>query len=337
MNIKNNLVLKIISVVLAIVIWVGIINIVTPLVEVSLIVPIEFNYNEDTSINGKSYNIKDSYNNARIRYRIRRNSSNTITANDIKAFIDINNDTVSGEQEVKLKFFNGVDKHMADFDYSPKKISIAVDEIITKKYKVVAHTTKQLPPGLVIENIDINPKEVEVRGTLEELENIGEVNIEISLDRQESSFSGQAAVKLSDTFGNTISSGTVRSVVDNVDYFVTVYSSKNITIETNITGNVAIGHEYAGAIVNPSSIGISATRDVLTKIHSVTLPEIDISELKENTDFVFDLTTLLPEGVKIIGSSNNVTVTIGVNRLNTRNNVFGPTNISTSSNIVPYE
>lgn len=337
MNIKNNLVLKIISMALAIVIWVGIINIITPLVEVSLIVPIELNYNEETSTNGKSYNIEDSYNNVRIRYKIRRNSSNSITSNDVKAFIDLNNDTVSGTQDIKLKFFNGVDKYLADIDYSPKKVSIAVDEVVTRKFEVIAHTTKQLPPGLVVENIDINPKEVEVRGTIEELDNIGEVNIEISLDRQESSFSGQAAIKINDVFGNAIHGGTVRSAVDNVDYFVTVYSSKNITIETNIVGNVAIGHEYAGAIVNPSSIGISATRDVLTKIYSITLPEIDITELKENTDFVFDLTTLLPEGVKIIGSKNNVTVTVSVNRLNARNNIFGPIIVSTSSNVEPYE
>ena len=88
---------------------------------------------------------------------------------------------------------------------------------------------------------------------------------------------------------------------------------KNVDINENIEGTPASGYSISGIYIAPDNIDVAGDESALRSIRSIELPEIDISGASNNIIREFKLEDYLPDGVRVVGSSNStgyVTVTI---------------------------
>ena len=311
-QISENLIWKIGSVLIAVVIWITVMNIVRPLVEERVTVPIEIVSKTDEKNINNIYNIRDNVNNARVSFRVRSDYAGKITSSDLKAVIEVPENYADGFLPVKIKYLNNVQSYIASSNYYPTNLFIIKDEMVQETFEIVSHTTDQLAPGLRVGSILLSKNSVVITGNRKDIENVNEVRVDIPLGEKSENFSGQAPIQICDAYGNEITNSTVRADVENVDYTVLLYSVKRVSVEARTVGRPFIGYKLNSISVNPTGLSLSGTKDSIAGIYSIVLPEIDITNLSQTTEFEFKTSELLPDGIIDVSNTEKIVVTVNL-------------------------
>ena len=131
-RISENLIWKIGSILAAFIIWCAIMNIVKPLVEERVSVPIQLIVANDDTGENATYNTKDNITTVRVNYRIRSDYIGKINSNDFEAIINIPNGFTNGFLPIKINYLNNVKNYIASSNFYPTTALITKDEIRTE-------------------------------------------------------------------------------------------------------------------------------------------------------------------------------------------------------------
>ena len=311
-KISENLIWKIGSFLAAFMIWCVVMNIVKPLVEERVSVPIQIIAANDNTDENATYNIKDNITTVRVNYRIRSDYIGKINSNDFEAIINIPNGFTNGFLPIKVNYLNNVKNYIASSNFYPTTALITKDEIIKQNFDIVPHTTGQLNPGLRVGNIMLSKNSIEITANKKDIEKVKEVRVDIPLDNQSKNFSGQAVIKICDGYGNEITNSTIKAEIENVDYTVLLYSLKTVDVEVNLTGRPYRGFEVDNVIISPQRISIGGTKDAISHISKIVLPEIDITNIVDTITYEYNIKDILTDDSIDVGSVEKITVVVNI-------------------------
>lgn len=96
---------------------------------------------------------------------------------------------------------------------------------------------------------------------------------------------------------------------------------KNLSLDFDVTGEVAGGYRYTGVECGLKSVPVVGLKSALASLNTITIPkeELDVSGARANIVKTIDLNDYLPEGVSLAGKdSSEITVTLTVEQLKER-------------------
>ena len=326
----NNLAYKLVSLWVAITIWIVVINVVRPIVSGFVTVPITVTNETALETMGKTYNIDSA--SIRVTYNVSSEQVNAIRQSDFVASIDLS-DLVNGENEylpVYVVPMNNVEKLVTNIDWAPKNIHVQTDVLTSKRLSVNYNLIGNLSSDLSIGNIVLSPTEIYAVGSEMELSKIKEVQIDIRLTGKEENFSDVASPKLIGLDNQVISKHDLSLSVDEINYSVSIYLNKSITLNSVIDGTVRNGYSYAGSIVTPNTLSISGPRSIITGLYYIDLPTINIDGLYETTEWTFSINDIIPLGLRVNNNITEVVVKAAVNKLD----VLPPPDRNDKTNII---
>jgi YbbR domain-containing protein len=324
----NNFPFKIVSVLIAIVIWYLVVYNNDPIQTNSYQVPVQV-VNESYIANGKQqFVIDESYKTVTVYVTGNRSALREIDKDDIKVvadltqIVDLDRDPVMVPLSVSL---DGFDE--SNIELSRYAIPIVIENVASKELLINTSTGNTSPNnGFEVGSLTPNQSTVTVYGPESIINSIDSVTAEIDINGLDHDDSVQADLVFIDKNQDVISDAIIENDITFVggkpDIYVAVdlwRIKSDINLKIDYTGTPADGFMIGSILTTPDQITLAGTDKALEKIeendNSIDIPAdlIDVSGLSSDKQIELDLTELIPEDTKIpVSTSSNLIVNITV-------------------------
>ena len=294
----ENFSLKALSLFLAFVIWVLVVNVSKPEISDSRTVTLEVLNQNAFDSDAKTW-VADRTS-VTVSYNVRTDMRSSISSSDFRAYISLSDYSITGSVPVYYEVLNGKESIIDNVQIRPSVVKITLENIQKKKFDIKYTTTGDPKSGYRVVNVASSPESVYITGKESEIGRISAVGIEIDVTGISSNQEGIAQLVYYDANGNKLTNlQGVTSNDDNIDYSVTVHKEKNINLLSSVTGTPAAGYQYESTTVSPDSVALSSLPGVIDSMTVFQLPEININEARDSVSVTYDLSQILPAGVEL--------------------------------------
>ena len=331
-KITDNIPLKIMSVAVAVVVWLIVVNIDNPvrtnyytLTNVELI---NKEYVESSDTIGKMCMPEEKQDSIRIAITTNKKIRDKIKVSDITATADLQQAVSLDTNPVMVPItvtcsVPGVTPN--DIKVTPQNLSVNLDEKETQEF-VVNVSRGDTKPGKDYEvgSLTANPEKVRITGPKSLVNKIDKVNATISLDGNTQDFTQDVNLTIIDKNQEALSDSEMNSlrIENNAKVSVTARLWKirqGVGISAGYVGSPASGYQVGTVTTVPDTISVAGSTEGLETLtqndNTITIPadSIDISGESRDVERKLSLKNLLPDNVKLTSdSSEDVWVTVSI-------------------------
>ena len=311
----NNLSLKILSAVCAIIIWIIIVNVYDPSTSVTVSgVEVQLVNTESLTEKEYAYDVVDG---SKISVYISgpRSIVTDIKAKDIVATADLSNVTVFSDYvDIDVKVVkDGVSASSIEIAPKTTAIRLKIENRVTKTFNIDTELVGTPADGYVIGGQQISPSSVKVTGTSSVVDSISSVKVLYDVSGATMNISDAAPIKIYDSQGTEIVDDRIELSKTAVDIKVNVLMTKTVPVTYKTKGTPADGYGVSGIDQAVTEAVIAGTEDALRDVNSMDVPDsaIDVSGLNADKIFHVRLSSYLPGNITVMSEGVvNVTVRI---------------------------
>lgn len=308
---KNNTVLKILSLLSAIVLWVYVMGEVNPTITRTIEnIPVEL-LNENT-LQQRELAIKNQAGfTADVIVEGKRADINSLDREKIKATADI-----FGYEEgdnyvpVQLEMPDNIKLR----EIKTPKIQVTLEKLTSVYKAVTVEFTGEKEEGTQPGNVEVSPAEVEVKGGESAVNSVERVEAKVPSEEIGNELEVVTAEPVAvDKKGKQVFNVTLSA--DTIEVKAILYHTKTVPLKVKITGTVPAAYQVDEISV-PDEISIRGPKDTLDTIQSVTAEPIDLSHVTAST--TLPLKPKLPKHVEVADESQNQGAEIKIKGLSTK-------------------
>ena len=300
---KDNLLAKIISLVVACFLWAYVMMEQNPVVERYYEVPLQ---QRDVAETMAVFNAPEV---VTVQVRASRLLLGDSAVQDIIAYIDLK-DVAEGQQKLPV---TAVFTKGEVVNVLPKEVNVLVDRVTEKTVPVVTSVVDNADEDITVDSNAIKPARVVVRGASTKLSKLDKVTAPVSIKEQRENFQAECILVALDENGKLVSDVQIipdKATVDAI--IVRKMISAELPVRVVITGEMQEGLQIAQMQVLPEKVRITAPPSVLKKLRELNTKPIDITTLTGSMAVNTELD--LPD--KVIPDNRAVQVRFSVERQN---------------------
>ena len=322
-RLTKNFGLKIVSFLLAIMLWLLVVNIDDPVVRWTFLdVPVTIKNADVITNQGMIYEVLDGTDViSRVTVYAPRSVGENISKSDIVATADMN--TLNSLNILQVEFsVPKVGSKVSDIRGSTDSMRVSIENKKNIQKVLKTNINGEAPEGYVVGNVTTDQNLVRVAGPESVVDRVASANINIdmnALSEFTSDIQTSVPVRLYDVDGNEVEGSTLTKNPDSVRITIEILSTKDVPLRFEVDGETAEGYGFTGEIVGDvQTVRIAGRRSSIANVNEIVIPAeaFDLSEARENTMIEIDVCDYLPENVQMADKSTSVPVhvTIGVER-----------------------
>lgn len=331
-KITDNLSLKIMSVAVAVVVWLIVVNIDNPVgtnyYTITNVELINKEYVESSDTIGKMCMPEENQDTVRVAITADKKTRDKIRVSDISAVADLQQAVSLDTNPVMVPItvtcsVSGIGP--GDIKVTPQNLSVNLDEKETQEF-VVNVTRGDTKPGKDYEvgSLTANPEKVRITGPKSLVNKIDKVNAAIELNGKTQDFTQEVTFSIIDKNQEALSDSEMNSlrIENNAQVIVTAKLWKirqGVKISAGYVGTPAEGYQAGMIKTVPDTISVAGSTEGLETLAAndnvITIPSesIDISGESSDVEKKISLKDLLPDNVKLTSdSSEDVWVTVSI-------------------------
>lgn len=321
---KNNLGLKIMAVLFAVLLWWTVVNIDDPIDTQKYQVDVMVINTEVVTNAGKSYQITNGTKNVTVSVRARRKVLDEIKASDIIATADFR-ELQGTSVPIRVKI-NGYENKYVEALANPRNIQVQTEVTETKTFPIAVATIGKVRDGYILDktNTVAKPKSIEISGPNSSLGRIARVVAKIDVSELATDTTLQAEVIYYDSADNIIDKALLSSNCDKngVSVDVKLFEVKQVLLRFNTSLiTPAEGYIFNGIDVEPQYIevaGKSEDLDELTQL-DVKAEALRKEGITASEEVLIDISEHLPKDIILADeTAGSVVVRILVERAGTK-------------------
>lgn len=322
---KNNIGLKLLAILFAILLWIVVVNIDDPVMTKTFSgIPVIVEHSEILTEQQKTYQIVDDTQNVNVTVSAKRRTLSKIKAEDLVVTGDIREMYLDSQIPLEVTI-NGYEGSYENAVTSPRNLQIQIEENISKTSYITPMATGQVRDGYILGDLQTDPETVTINGPESLVSKISKVVTEVDVSGlAEDTVIGSELV-LYDEDNNVIDQSRLANNLGNfgVNVAVTLYKTRTIPIHVD-TSEVKVreGYHLASAKLAPEQIEVAGPDEALNEVESIDIPAEELSReiIESRTELAVDLTEYLPQNIQLADSmANSVIITIALERDGTRN------------------
>ena len=299
--VQHNLPVKIAAVIVAIVLWLYVMNDQNPAIDGSYTVPVTIENAPD------GYLMNAAANTVTIRVRGPRALFVAADRSDFHASVRLS-DFVEGEKAYTVE--TSIPYGFELVSVSPDKISVTLDRIVQKTFKAELTASGEPVSGYTVDKITQANETATVEGPRSLVDRVVHIAGHISLAGQSGDFSVHTSLHAIDADGREVSG--VALLPESTDVSVRLargLSRKVVEVQARPRSDLAPHLRLEGITVEPARIEIAGPEDVIGKITSIGTEEFSLSDVHETEKRQVKLR--LPAGVTVTDPNVTVEVKVG--------------------------
>ena len=322
-RLKNNFGLKLLSLLLAFLLWLLVINIDKPMeTKVFQGIPVVVEHGEIVTQQKKTYRIMDNTQTVNVKVYATRSVLSKISNEDIVATADMKELFLESQIPIEIKI-KGADYESAQAE--PRNLQVKIEDNSSKSIPITPVSVGTVRDGYVLGEMNVEPKKVTINGPESVVDRVNKAVAEVSVSGLFEDTEKDAKLILYDGNGEVIDQTQLANNLGNfgVSVNVKILKSKSVPIEADGSALQAKeGYSISDVVVTPKGIEVAAEKEILKNIEKIYIPpEVLSSEvISEKTDISVDILPYLPEGIRLADESEStVVVTVTVEKDGTKN------------------
>ena len=319
---KKDIVLKVISVLIAIIIWFFVMDSSSnPLETTTFTVPIKTK--NENMLNEKNIGIKNSNypQEVLLSVRGRRNKLIGLNPNNFEIVLDFAQVQTIDDSVIPLNVPTSDVKGISIVEINPNSVELDIENIIKKSFPVeVQYEGTPKRKYEVISHI-VEPEKIQVRGFESVVNSVNKVIVLVDINGLDRDTTIRKDYKIFDKDGNEINDLTSNTSVD-----VRVEFAKEISLTTYVTGNPHQDYVFKKISVNPDKVLVKGPPEELDNLNEIKIEPFNIQNAKENKSEEIPIT--LPENITLASEEKEVEISVEIEKLVTKELIFSKSEIS---------
>jgi YbbR domain-containing protein len=320
---KKDIKIKILAFFLALLFWLYVSNVTNPFKSVTI-------YNVPVTVVNEDYLSQNNFelkNTPRtfidITIRGRQDVVDKVRPTDFEVFLDYSQVMSASVRKLALSEPLCLFRNVTIESYSPKEIDIQLARKKAGSFYVELVPNITMKPGYVMLQAIVTPEKVPVYMEEAIVDSIGSVKAFLELtDIDRDTVVRQVQCKAFDRAGNEITG------LDLMKVDVTVQTAKEVAVSLVTRGRLAANHiEIQGnRVVEPAKVLVRGAPEILEELKEIKTEQVDIDGLDKDLSIAAPL--VIPEGVELVNSPQEVRVSLDVEELVLRSFEFTNDEIS---------
>ena len=333
MSLTNNIGLKFLAVLIALVLWLAIVNVNDPEKTITVSnIPISVTNESAITSRDMVYNVKsEQYLNITVSGK--RSIVSNLSAEDFRATASLKELSKVNSIPVDVTTKNAsLGRKITIVKQSAQTILVDVENVEEKDFTdLVVEYTGKVADGYVAGLSSMSTDEVTVKAPTSIIDKIKKVAVRCSLDGTTTNISKKCPVILYDKNDKEIKSDEIELSDKKIRVNVNVLRAKQVPISTinkDELGKPADGYVVDDVILSSDSITVYGSEESLDSIESLDIQDdIDVSDAKGDVTQNIDVTGKLPKGLSVSVEST-ITVKVLIKKLITRTFEYDASEVS---------
>ena len=314
----NNWGLKLISLVLAFLLWFLVVEIGDPKDDQDMgNVVVRLTNTQLLDAENKVYEILDNTNVVRVTVYAPKSVLSQIRSSDITAEADISKltDINTVPIDFSIPTISG-----ATVTGSHDYVKLNIEEKASKYVSLSSKTTGEVADGYAVTALTPDQNRIEVSGPRSVVDQIRYAGAEIDVTDASSNLVANVDIALYNVLGEEIDQSKITKNVDHVKMSVEILAVKEVPITLTVDSTPEKGYMISGEpISDVSKVKLAGSAYNLSRVTEVSVPAdvLDLTGATEDKEFTLDIREYLPENTKLADStfSGKVTVTVPIEQI----------------------
>ena len=335
-KLTNNLGMRILAVVIAILSWIIVVNVSDPIIESTYSgIPVEIINADTITKQNKTYDILNDTDSISVTLSAKRSISDLLGRDNIKATADLANlDMEKGTVRIKLetnKYNDKIESIKAKNDI----LEVSIENLMRKQFAITSQVNGEPSDGYVIGDTVLDQNVVTVQGPESIVSQIDKAVVEASVAGMSTSISTTSTIRYYDADGNQLDSARLSGNISSVNLKVDVLATKMLGFRFNTTGELDPDYAIAGDITSDiDEVLVAGKSSIVTNTSAIAIPAsaIDIEGKRETFSLTIDVTKYLPDTLKLIDEDfdGKITVTVPIGEMQSKEVEVAKSNITIS-------
>lgn len=292
-----DLIALLLSLLLALVIWVNANQTEDPIIRRALQIPVNYIGTPDNVRIIQPTNLNTP---VLVAYEGPTSVVNELTADDFTATVDLSQ--VPFGEEVLVEIQVQTDNNRIEMDPpAPSDVSVHLEELVTKEIPVELEIRGAVPRGYTAGQAVIDPQFIVVEGLASDIENIELARITVFLGSNDTETKVDTRPPIFyDSQARVVGVSGLTMSPDEVSVTIPISEAEDFAtkvISVNVVGNPAPGYRVLNATIDPPSVLVTGTPSRLERPFTVQTEPIDVTGLTETFETRVSLD--LPTGITL--------------------------------------
>ncbi len=314
-NIFNNIGLKLLAVLIAIITWLVVMNISDYTVTKTITGITVVTENGDAIENlGKVYDVSNGKT-VDIVVKGPRSVVDSLTKEDFVASADLSKLSITNTVTVTVEAKNESVGSRVDISIVDDILKLTIEDKKSQQFPIKVVYTGDVAEGYYLGKPTTTPNLITIEGPESVLESINEVRAVVKVDGKTGSFDELAEIKCFDAYGTDLSDKSITFDTKTVTVKTKIYATKEVPVKITTVGDPAEGYVSTGINYNPTSILIAGEAEDLKKTAAIYISDINLSDLNSDKEVNIDITNYLPEGIYVADDNNQIAVNLSIEKV----------------------
>lgn len=314
-RLTRNTGLKILSLLVAFLVWVVILNVDDPVITKT------FRDIQVTTINENVLEEKDkvyevvSGNTVDVQVKAKRSVMETLDNSDFQAIADLSKLSVVYAVPIDVSVPRYGDRvEIVKENYT---MQVSLENLADKQLKINVVTSGTVAEGYYIKEKTTSPNIIKVSGAESLIDKVNEVVVEVNVNNERESFKKTAIPKVYDKNGTLMDSGNITLSYDEVDVSVDLLKTKTVNLFIDLKGTPYYGYRYKNFEYEPKQVVIAGEQSELDKVQYI-MGEYNIDYKKEDIEDVVNIEDFIKNDVILIDENKNAVINIHIEKLKSK-------------------
>ncbi len=302
--ILNNFWLKVISVIMAVLLWLVVAQVNDPSrtqsysgIEVTLI-------NTDLlDQENKVYEILDNTDTVRVTVRAPQSVLEHIQSSDIVAEADVSK--LTDINTIAISYYISTDGSVEAISGDHDSVRLSVEDKASKYVSLTANVEGEPAEDRMVGSVSLDQNMIEISGPQSSVSQVRNARVNIDVSEVSSSLSANMEIVLYDSEGKELNLSNIKKQTNYVHVAVEILTTKTVPIYASRTGTPASGYLYNGKLsVSPETVLLAGSAQVMSTVSRLTITDpIDITGAAGDVVKEIDLKDYLPVGTILADST----------------------------------
>lgn len=320
-KIFNNLSLKIVSAVFAVILWTVIVNIYDPNTSYTFSnITVQLVNTQSLTEKNYTFEVVDG---GKISVTVSGPKSvvTDLKTSDIAATADLSKVTAFTDYvDIQVQVVkDGQVLNNVEAVPRTSALKLSIENRDTNTYAVNVNTTGTPANGYAVASTTTSPTYIKVTGPTSLVEGVASVGVDVDVSGAKGTVNTQSDINMYDSDGNIIANEELEMSSETADVIVEMARTKTVPVVVKTSGTPSQDCVVTGTSLSQTSVVISGQQEALSKIDNITIPlsAVSVDGLSEDKTYTFKLTDYVPSGVKIV-SDSRLQVTVKISKASTK-------------------
>ncbi len=319
-RLTRNIGLKILSLLLAVLLWVIILNVDDP-VKTESFSNIPVNKINENVLKSKDqvYEVV-SGDTVDVKVKGKRSIIEKLKKEDFQAIADLSQLSVVDAAPINISIprYEGMVEIVERDTFTMK---VRLEKLDTQQFRVDVVEKGTVSEGYYIKEKTARPNMIQVSGAATMINKIDKVVVEVDVGNADESFKVEAVPKVYDKNGTLMDSSKMTFNYEKVKVAVNLLKTKTVSLFIDLTGKPFYGYQYVNFEYEPKQVVIAGEQDELDKVQYIK-GEYNINNKSADFETEVDIKDFIKNDVILIDENQNAVINVDIEKLDSKDVSF---------------